>query len=221
MHNTEHLNQSLLLEAKDLTCIREDRILFELLNIKVFAGDIVQIEGPNGAGKTSLLRILAGLSRPYEGNVLFNTKGTKTDITKARELFHQNLLYIGHLAGVKGEMTAQENLAFNLSLHGMNSDTAETTLKEVNLLGFEDALASHLSAGQHRRIALAKLWQSKAPIWILDEPFTAIDKLGVKKLESLFMKHADNGGCVILTTHQDLAIPLDKVKKITLQYRFF
>lgn len=206
-----------LISAKNLTCIREERLLFDALDVEVFAGDIVQIEGPNGAGKTSLLRILAGLSVPYEGEVFFN----ETNITENRETFHANLLYLGHLLGVKGELTAQENLAFNLALHGLDESSAEQTLSEVNLLGFEDALASHLSAGQHRRIALARLWQSKAPIWILDEPFTAIDKLGVKKLEQLFQQHAQQGGCVILTTHQDLSLPAELVKKITLSYRFY
>lgn len=118
-------------------------------------------------------------------------------------------------------MSAQENLAFNLALQGIDPDLAEKTLQEVNLLGFEDSLASHLSAGQHRRIALAQLWQTKAPIWILDEPFTAIDKAGVKTVESLLLNHANNGGCVILTTHQDLEIPEERVRKITLEYRFF
>lgn len=206
-----------LISADKLTCIREDRILFEALDVAIHAGDIVQIEGPNGAGKTSLLRILAGLSSPYEGQVFFN----ETKITENREFFHQNLLYLGHVLGVKGELTAEENLAFNLSLHNLDAHCAEETLSEVSLLGFEDALASHLSAGQHRRIALARLWQSKAPIWILDEPFTAIDKLGVEKLEALFKKHADNGGCVILTTHQDLSLPTELVKKIKLAYRFY
>jgi len=206
-----------LISAHHLTCIREDRILFEELKLNVSAGDIVQIEGPNGAGKTSLLRILAGLSAPYEGEVYFREQKVK----ECREQFHQNLLYLGHLPGVKGEMSAQENLEFNLALHGLDSEQAEQTLTEVNLLGFEDALASHLSAGQHRRIALARLWQSKAPIWILDEPFTAIDKLGVSKLEQLFVRHAERGGCVILTTHQDLSLPKEQVKKITLSYRFY
>jgi len=192
-------------------------MLFENLDLNICAGDIVQIEGANGSGKTSLLRILAGLSLPYEGDVLFQNK----PIAQTREQFHQNLLFLGHLAGVKGEMSAQENLEFNLALHGLDSNSAEETLSEVNLLGFEDALASHLSAGQHRRIALAKLWQSIAPIWILDEPFTAIDKLGVKKLEDLFLQHANNGGCVILTTHQDLSFDDDRIKKITLTYQFY
>lgn len=206
-----------LISAKSLTCIREERMLFENLDLNICAGDIVQIEGANGSGKTSLLRILAGLSLPFEGDVYFQDK----PIAQIREQFHQNLLFLGHLAGVKGEMSAQENLEFNLALHGLDSSSAEETLSEVNLLGFEDALASHLSAGQHRRIALAKLWQSRSPIWILDEPFTAIDKLGVKKLEQLFLEHANNGGCVILTTHQDLSFDDDRIKKITLTYQFY
>ena len=208
---------SSLLSAENLTCIREERILFDHLNLDVSSGDIVQIEGANGSGKTSLLRILAGLSLPFEGTVFFQNK----KITQVRELFHQNLFFLGHLPGVKGEMTAQENLAFNLALHGLDDNLSEQTLSEVNLLGFEDALASHLSAGQHRRIALAKLWQTRAPIWILDEPFTAIDKLGVQKLEQLFINHANNGGCVILTTHQDLSFDTSRVKKITLSYQFY
>ncbi|GHE95267.1 cytochrome c biogenesis heme-transporting ATPase CcmA [Thalassotalea profundi] len=208
---------SALIAAKNLTCIREERILFEDLSFTISAGDIVQLEGPNGSGKTSLLRILAGLSTPYEGKVLFNN----TNINDIKEDFHQSLLYLGHLPGVKGEMTAEENLAFNLALSGLDASHAEDTLAQVNLLGFEDALASHLSAGQHRRIALAKLWQSNAPIWILDEPFTAIDKAGVEKLEQLFVEHTKRGGCVIITTHQDLSLAPSLYQKITLEYRFF
>jgi heme exporter protein A len=118
-------------------------------------------------------------------------------------------------------MNAQENLTFNLALHGFKNDDAEikATLAKVNLSGFEDSLASHLSAGQHRRISLARLYQSTARIWILDEPFTAIDKQGVKALEALFKSHINQGGCVILTTHQDLlTFTPSQVKKITLDY---
>jgi heme exporter protein A len=205
-----------LISAENLTCIREERILFEQLTLQVNAGDIVQIEGANGTGKTSLLRILAGLSQPYDGDVIFN----QSKITQCRETFYQNLLYIGHLTGVKGELTAQENLEFSLTLHNLSAEMAEQTLSEVNLLGFEDALASHLSAGQHRRIALARLWQSKAPIWILDEPFTSIDKLGVRNLEQLFLRHVNNGGCIILTTHQDLSFPKERLKQVVLTHQF-
>ena len=103
-------NTKNLLSANNLTCIREERVLFEALNLSICAGDILQIEGPNGAGKTSLLRILAGLSQPYDGCVSFQNK----NIAQYREIFHQDLLYLGHLPGVKDEMTAQENLEFNL-----------------------------------------------------------------------------------------------------------
>ena len=210
-------NEPALLSATNLTCIREERLLFEQLMIEINAGDIVQIEGPNGSGKTSLLRILAGLSQPFEGDVFYKNQL----ITDSREEFHQNLLYLGHLPGVKGEMTAQENLNFNLTLHGLhiNSNEIEETLSRVNLTGFEDSLASHLSAGQHRRISLARLYNSTADIWILDEPFTAIDKQGVQSLEQLFKAHIKQGGCVILTTHQDLiSFSPAQVKKITLDY---
>lgn len=215
--NQSSCQSSPLLSATSLTCIREDRLLFDQLSFDVNAGDIVQVEGPNGSGKTSLLRILAGLSQPFEGNIFFNG----SSISKAREEFHQQLLYLGHLAGVKGELNAQENLAFNLALHGVNNNNNEVqkTLAAVSLTGFEDSLASHLSAGQHRRISLARLYKSIAKVWILDEPFTAIDKQGVHDLEQLFKRHLQLGGCVILTTHQDLlTFEPSQIKKITLDY---
>lgn len=206
-----------LLSANKLTCIREERILFDELSFDIFAGDLVQIEGPNGAGKTSLLRILAGLSRPYDGEVTFNGRS----ITQCREEYYENLMFIGHLAGVKGELTAEENLSFNLQMHGDSCSDIDGALANVRLTGFEDALASHLSAGQNRRIALARLWQSQAKIWILDEPFTAIDKAGVSELEAIFIKHIDSGGAVILTSHQDLQIGAERLQRITLDYNFY
>ncbi|MEI6895353.1 MAG: cytochrome c biogenesis heme-transporting ATPase CcmA [Colwellia sp.] len=204
-----------LISAIKLTCIREDRLLFDALSLDIYPGDILQVEGPNGSGKTSLLRILTGLSQPYEGQVNYKNQV----IHRCREDFQQNLLYLGHLPGVKGEMTAEENLQFNLALQGNENENTLAYLAKVNLTGFENSLASHLSAGQHRRIALARLYQSNALIWILDEPFTAIDKQGVASLEKLFTRHAQQGGCVILTTHQDLiSIESEKIKRITLDY---
>ena len=217
--NQSIYNDTPILSGTNLTCIREDRLLFDQLNIEVNAGDIVQVEGPNGSGKTSLLRILAGLSQPFEGDIYFN----KQSINQSREEFHKDLLYLGHLPGVKGAMSAQENLTFTLALQGLNNDSnhIKETLEKVNLTGFEDSLASHLSAGQHRRISLARLYKSTARIWILDEPFTAIDKQGVHDLEQLFKAHIETGGCIILTTHQDLlTFKTSKVKKITLDYLF-
>lgn len=213
MTNLVKNTSSPLIQAVQLTCIREQRLLFDALSVDIFAGDIVQVTGANGSGKTSLLRILSGLSQPYEGEVHFQC----TNIQHCREQFQQNIVYLGHLAGIKGEMSAQENLSFNIALHGNQNNYTDDCLRYVNLEGFEDSLASHLSAGQHRRIALARLYQSQAPIWILDEPFTAIDKEGVASLEVLFAEHAKQGGCVIMTTHQDLiSIKPDAIKKIML-----
>ena len=206
-----------LLQADKLTCIREERLLFDELSLAIYPGEIVQIEGANGSGKTSLLRILSGLSQPYEGLVKYKDE----PITANREAFHQDLSYLGHLPGVKGEMTAEENLQFNLALHGNDNENLTDCLAKVNLTGFEDSMASHLSAGQHRRIALAALYQSDALIWILDEPFTAIDKQGVASLEQLFTSHAKRGGCIILTTHQDLiSIAPDNIKKVNLDNHY-
>lgn len=213
----ETAQQTILLSAKELTCIREERILFDQLSFNIHAGDIVQIEGPNGAGKTSLLRILAGLSRPYSGNVLYLDE----DINHARDEFNADLLYLGHLPGVKSELTAEENLRFNLQISGYTQFETTPILAQVNLTGFEEALTGHLSAGQHRRTALARLWHTNCKIWIVDEPFTAIDKKGVEELEQLFLEHANSGGCVIMTTHQDMSIITDqRLRKIRLDYQF-
>ncbi|MBY6188735.1 cytochrome c biogenesis heme-transporting ATPase CcmA [Marinobacter hydrocarbonoclasticus] len=206
-----------LLTAQALTCIREERILFDELSFEIHPGDIIQIEGPNGAGKSSLLRILSGLSRPYAGQVHY--RGER--IENVRDDYHADLLFLGHLPGVKGELTAEENLEFNLKIAGYADAPIHDTLAKVNLTGFEEHPAGHLSAGQHRRIALARLWHTDAKIWILDEPLTAIDKKGVQELEELFIRHADNGGCVILTTHQDLQrVSGDRLAKLRLDYQF-
>ncbi len=150
----------------------------------------MQIEGANGAGKTSLLRILAGLSR----------YGFDGAVERAAPL-----LYLGHHPAVKGLLTPRENLAWHAAGEGRYSDAAiDAALEKVGLYGYEEVPSHHLSAGQHRRVSLARLYLSESPLWLLDEPLTAIDVDGVAALEQLFVKHARAGGCVVFTSHQAL-----------------
>ncbi|MGR5131487.1 cytochrome c biogenesis heme-transporting ATPase CcmA [Vibrio alfacsensis] len=203
-----------MLEVSNLTAIRDERILFENLQFEIKPGELVQIEGRNGTGKTTLLRIVTGLGDREEG--IIKWKGEVID--KSRDLFHQDLLFLGHQTGVKRELTALENLRFYQSIHNNRSSDEEifAALTQVGLAGREDVPVAQLSAGQQRRVALARLWLSNQILWILDEPLTAIDKQGVKVLESLFARHAENGGIVVLTTHQDMFADSTKLRKIKL-----
>ncbi len=203
-----------MLEISNLTAIRDEKILFEKLCFKIDGGEIVQIEGRNGSGKTTLLRIIAGLADKEEGEVFWNNHATLVD----RDLFHQDLLFLGHQTGIKRELTAFENLSFYHTVHQSDTDKEKiwSALVQVGLAGREDVPVAQLSAGQQRRVALARLWLSKQPLWILDEPLTAIDKQGIKVLENLFVKHTETGGIVLLTTHQDMFSDSAKLRKIKL-----
>lgn len=202
-----------MLEIRNVTCIRDERVLFEQLSFTISDGELIQIEGQNGAGKTTLLRIIAGLGYADEGEIYWKGESIK----KSREEFHSDLLFLGHHTGVKRELTAFENLTFYQSMHNQYDENAIwDALARVGLAGREDVAAGQLSAGQQRRVALARLWLSKQKLWILDEPLTAIDKQGVKVLEQLFMVHAKQGGIVLLTTHQDLFTDSNELKKIRL-----
>lgn len=190
------------LQIEQLACQRGGKILFKHLDLTIQSGDFVQIEGHNGMGKTSLLRILVGLAQPLEGKVRWNG----VEITKQRENYHGDLLYLGHQAGIKPELSPWENLRFyqQISASQANDEMLWQALQTLGLLGLEDIPAGQLSAGQQRRIALARLWLSKVPLWVLDEPFTAIDKKGISVLTALFEQHIQQGGIVVLTSHQEV-----------------
>jgi len=200
----------LLLELDHLACERDDRLLFSQLSARFYAGDLVQILGPNGAGKTSLLRIIAGLTPASAGDIRY--KGQS--LSSSRWQFAQDSLYLGHLAGIKKSLTPEENLQWFIAQQAVQSDIA-SALKQVGLRGYEHTPCDQLSAGQFRRVALARLNLSAASIWILDEPFTAIDKSGVAMLEVLLAQHQAKGGMILLTSHQDLA--LSGIKRINLE----
>ncbi|GLS27472.1 cytochrome c biogenesis heme-transporting ATPase CcmA [Marinibactrum halimedae] len=200
---------SLTLELKDLCCDRDERRLFSHLNAQIESGQVVQVAGPNGSGKTTLLRLLTGISHDYDGDILWQGQS----IQRHRALYLSQMLYLGHLPGTKKALTPQENLRWyaGMSTAGktvtdttINDTTINSALSKVGLYGFEDVPCYQLSAGQQRRVALARLYLTPAPLWILDEPFTAIDKRGVAELEQAIANHAERGGIVILTTHQDL-----------------
>jgi len=203
-----------MLECKSLTCVREQRVLFDNLNFILSPGEILQVEGPNGIGKTSLFRLLVGLSSPYAGDIFWKQQ----NINSERETYFQSLLYLGHKSGVKPELSALENLLFFQRLYNPKVELdAWEILTLVGLAGYENVPTAQLSAGQQRRVALARMWFTDCPLWILDEPFTAIDKSGVQVIENLLISHAQKGGMVILTTHQDLSIPENLYKKLILQ----
>lgn len=194
----------LLLTIEQLSCERDERALFAGLNLELRAGDLIQIVGPNGSGKTTLLRALAGISEPSQGRLLWRDK----PMAQARWNFRQSLLYIGHSPGIKAALTPQENLKWYEALSGgSQSGNIPAALAQVGLSGYEATPCFQLSAGQLRRVALARLYLSRAEVWILDEPFTAIDKSGVAALEACLQAHSEAGGIAILTSHQDIRLP--------------
>ena len=193
-----------MLKISNLACERDDRILFYNLNYEFPSGKIIQLEGQNGAGKTTLLRILSGLYSAYTGDVEWNG----SSINSVRIEFNQQLLFIGHKSAIKLNLTPIENLKFLIGIHQVFSEESLfDALKKVGLYGYEHVLCRNLSAGQQRRVTLARLYLSNATVWVLDEIFTAIDKQGVAQLEQFLSEKAKAGVTIILTTHHQLSLP--------------
>ncbi|MFT3931502.1 MAG: cytochrome c biogenesis heme-transporting ATPase CcmA [Spongiibacteraceae bacterium] len=201
-----------LLELRNVTCERDDAPLFEPISLVLSAGDIVQLEGANGVGKTTLLRCIGGLSSRWDGEMLWRGEA----VARRRAEFAAATIYLGHAIGLKAALSARENLHWWVGLRGFDCvEAIDRALERVGLLGYEDSPCYQLSAGQQRRVGLARLFLTDAPLWILDEPFTAIDRRGVAELERWIAAHAEAGGAVLLTSHQSLSLP--QLRSIALQ----
>jgi len=195
-----------MLQGIDLACTRGERSLFSGLQLALGPGQCLHVAGNNGAGKTSLLRILAGLLAPTQGSIQW--KGA--DIARAREEYGADLAFVGHLNGIKDDLSARENMRFEAALRGRDasSGAALAALGRVGLDDYADVPARHLSQGQKRRVALARLCGAVAtPLWILDEPFNALDISAVATLHALITGHLASGGMVVLTAHQSVQLP--------------
>lgn len=193
-----------MLEATRLECRRGDRLLFSELDLRVDAGTLLHVRGRNGSGKTTLLRTLCGLYLQDSGEVSWHGE----PIRRLAEDYRRELLYFGHLNGIKGDLTGVENLSVSATLGGdsVESSAIWSALARIGLSGFEDLPTRMLSQGQKKRVALARLVLSRAPLWVLDEPFTALDLDAVNLLQGLIADHVAAGGMAVLTTHQ--AVPL-------------
>jgi heme exporter protein A len=201
-----------LLTARGLRFARNEQPVFGPLAFSVDAGEALLVQGDNGAGKTTLLRVLAGLLRADEGDVEID--GHPADNT----LRSRAIAYLGHLPALKADLSALENLDFLCGLHGRRkAQLPGHALALVGLAGYEDTLARQLSAGQKKRLSLARLWLSPAPLWLLDEPYANLDLEGINLVNRMVQAHLREGGAALLTTHGAYAAPPVRTRMLTLE----
>ncbi|MDO8939721.1 MAG: cytochrome c biogenesis heme-transporting ATPase CcmA [Methylicorpusculum sp.] len=204
-------SNSIVFEARQLSCIRDDRVLFANLDFQVNGGQVLLIEGPNGSGKTSLLRILTGLRLPDEGELFW----CGSSLEELDSSFYQHIAYVSHGNGLKDDLSVEENLRYARAF-GESTLTIDQALEKVGLMGYQDTPVRYLSAGQRRRLALARLLCMKKSLWILDEPFTSLDKKSIATFEQFIQSHVADNGLVVMTSHHDTGLPAEIVQKIEL-----
>ena len=203
-----------MLEIANLACSRGDRQLITGLNFSLEAGSLLYVEGRNGTGKTTLLRAICGLFLADSGEIRWNGEETRS----LAEEYTKEVVYLGHHNGIKNDLTGLENLRISTVLDGdeVSEKQIWAALKKMGLAGFEDLPTKVLSQGQKRRVALARLLLNDSRLWILDEPFTALDVAAVDLLQSVIAEHVEKGGLVILTTHQEVALTSGQVQRLRL-----
>ena len=190
------------LTVSDLTCQRGYKELFSNLSFELNSGEILKISGTNGSGKTSLLKILAGLNSAESGRLSIN------DNKVGSYDYQSDIFYLGHLPSLSPELHCKENLDYLTQLNiSSNNYTLNDALTNVGLKNFEYEYAANLSAGQRRRVVLSALFITQAKVWLLDEPFTALDAEGIGVIEAQITKHCYDGGICVLTTHQKCNLP--------------
>ena len=185
--------------GNNLTCVRTDICVFERLNFSLTDGQILFLHGPNGSGKSSLLRIMAGLLQPSTGSIHWNGER----ISKYPDRFREEIVYIGHQNPVKRDLTVEENLLFWVKLVGKHREreSVDRALSIFELYHLKSTPSRFLSAGQTRRLYLARLIASKAGVWLLDEPFNSLDQSSINVLQSIIDSHIEEGGAAIIATH--------------------
>lgn len=203
-----------MLEISDLACARGDHRLFSGLSFSLAEGELLQVEGVNGSGKTSLLRALCGFLIPEAGAIRWRGE----DIRELREDYYAEIIYLGHHNAIKDELNALENLHINAGLAGcaLDDKQAIAALRRMGLRGRETLPVKVLSQGQRRRVALARLLVGNAPLWILDEPLTALDVGAVGLMQELIGEHLSRNGMVIYTTHQPLEVAGVTTRRLSL-----
>ena len=203
-----------MLEADNLECVRGERRLFAGVGFRLEAGELLYLQGRNGTGKTSLLRILIGLLPPEAGEIRWRGE----PIRVLADEFRADLCYLGHHNAIKEELTPLETLlaAARLAEEDLSVDDAIDALEQVGLSGREDLPCRYLSQGQKRRVALARLVKEQRPLWVLDEPFVALDTAAVAWLAGIIGAHLQRGGLAVMTTHQQVHIPAGAIKELRL-----
>jgi heme exporter protein A len=209
MQNTTHPEK---LACEALTLWRGDRCLFNELSFQIGAGAAALIRGPNGSGKTSLLRVVCGLSPPEQGAVHW----MGTAIQQQRQAYAKALAYSGHIDGLNAELTPLENLAFFCALRGTEPASGVANLSGLGLDACAGLPVRALSAGQRRRAGLARVLAADVRLWVLDEPFTNLDGEGRRYLTDQLVTHLGNGGMAVIASHQDLDVPAEQLRSITL-----